>query len=68
MGLPAFIPYTELIYFLFAVGAVAVVATSLGALLRVWSWKVPRTLGLAFLGVIAAFVIVAWLSGKLAGV
>ena len=66
MGLPAFIPYTELIKFLFAVGAVAVVATSLGALLRVWSWKVPRTLGMAFLGVIAAFVIVVWLFGKMA--
>jgi hypothetical protein len=67
MSLPFFIPYSEVVYFLFMVGAVSVVATSVGALLRAWSWKIPQTLGLAFLGVIAAFVVVAWLFGRLAG-
>ncbi len=66
MSLPVQIPYLELINFLFIVGAVGVIATSIGALLRAWSWKIPKTLGLAFLGVIAAFVVVAWLYGRFA--
>jgi hypothetical protein len=64
MSLPVDIPYLEVVNFLFIVGAVGVIATSAGALLRAWSWKIPQTLGLAFLGVIAAFVAVAWLYGR----
>ena len=67
MSLPVFLPYSEVVNFLFIVGAISVVATSLGALLRVWSWKIPQTLGLAFLGVIAAFVTIAWLMTKFVG-
>jgi hypothetical protein len=67
MSLPVYIPYLEAIKFLLMVGAVGVVATSAGALLRAWSWKIPQTLGLAFLGIIAAFVAVAWLYGQFVG-
>ena len=65
MSLPEFIPYSEVIYFLLIAGIVGVAATSLGALLKAWSWKVPRTLGLAFLGVGAMFIIALWLFDRL---
>jgi len=57
MSLPDFLPYSEVIYFLFIAGVVSVAATSLGALIRAWSWKVPRTMAMAFLGVGIMFTI-----------
>ena len=66
MYLPFTLPYIEVIYFLGAAGLVAVVAGSAGALLRAWSWKVPRMMAYAFLGVIAVFVLVSWLFDTMA--
>ena len=65
MNLPILVPYIEIIYLLVAAGLVAVIGASAGALLRAWSWKVPRTLAYAFLGVIAMLVIIGWLSSKM---
>ncbi len=65
MNLPILVPYIEIIYLLLAAGLVAVVGASAGALLRAWSWKVPRTMAYAFLGVIAMLVIMGWLSNML---
>lgn len=65
MNLPILVPYIEIIYLLLAAGLVAVVGASAGALLRAWSWKVPRTMAYAFLGVIVMLVIMGWLSNML---
>lgn len=65
MQIPILVPYIEIIYILVAAGLVAVVGASAGALLRAWSWKVPRTMAYAFLGVIAMLVIIGWLSNMI---
>ena len=65
MNLPILVPNIEIIYILLAAGLVAVVGASAGALRRAWSWKVPRTMAYAFLGVIAMLVIMGWLSNML---
>lgn len=65
MQIPILVPYIEIIYILVAAGLVAVVGASAGALLRAWSWKVPRTMAYAFLGVIAMLVIIGWLSNMM---
>ena len=65
MPLPIVVPYIEIIYILLAAGLVAVVGSTAGALLRVWSWKVPRTMAYAFLGVIVVLVLVSWLFNTL---
>jgi hypothetical protein len=66
MPLPIVVPYIEIIYILIAAGIVAVVGSTAGALLRAWSWKVPRTMAYAFLGVIVVLVLVSWLYYNLA--
>lgn len=66
MHLPILVPYIEIVYILITVGIIAVVGSSAGALLRAWSWKVPRTMAYAFFGVIFVLVLVSWLFNTLA--
>lgn len=42
------------------IGAIIVGLTSLGALIRLWSWKTPKNLAIAFLTVVVMFVIFGW--------
>lgn len=63
--LPEFLPYFEVMYFLIIAGVGSVVVTSIGAMLRAWSWKVPQTLGMAFIGVGLMFIVALWLFDRL---
>lgn len=43
------------------IGAIIVGLTSLGALIRLWSWKTPKNLAIAFLTIVLVFVIFGWI-------
>lgn len=66
MHLPILVPYIEIVYILITVGIIAVAGSSAGALLRAWSWKVPRTMAYAFFGVVFVLILVSWLFNTLA--
>lgn len=64
MPIPINIPNSEVVFLLLAVGALLIGFTSIGALFRIWSWKVPRGLAYAFFGVLLAYIVIAYVIGN----
>ena len=58
MALPIDFTSLNIAIFLLMSGSVLVIAGAIGAVLHAWSWKVPRTLAMAFGGLIVLFLII----------
>jgi hypothetical protein len=57
------LPNGEILFTVLLIGGLGLLLSSAGALLRIWTWKTPQSIGLLIIGVILFFFVFSYAIG-----
>ena len=59
------LPNGQILLTVLLIGGLGLVLSSVGALLRIWTWKTPQSIGLLIVGVILFFFVFSYAIGEM---
>jgi hypothetical protein len=57
------LPNGQILFTVLLIGGLGLLLSSAGALLRIWTWKTPQSIGLLIIGVILFFFVFSYAIG-----
>ena len=57
------LPNGEILFTVLLIGGLGLLLSSAGALLRIWTWKTPQSIGLLVIGIILFFFVFSYAIG-----
>lgn len=59
------LPNGQILLTFLLIGGLGLVLSSVGALLRIWTWRTPQSIGLLFVGLILFFFVFSYAIGEM---
>ncbi|UCG22764.1 MAG: hypothetical protein JSW55_11320 [Chloroflexota bacterium] len=59
------LPNGQILFTFLLIGGLGLLLSSVGALLRIWTWKTPQSIGLLLVGVILFFFVFSFAIGEM---